>query len=70
FMYLANSLAVAGISILFSYHLGTSLESASLLNYIHAFTISLIVIGLFSMIAYMILSHYHKMILRIKINQQ
>jgi len=69
FMYLANSLAVAGISIVFSYYIGTSLESASFLNYIHAFTVSLIVIGLFSMIAYIILSLYHKLILKIKIKQ-
>lgn len=60
FMYLANSLAVAGISILFSTFLGNTLEKAIYVDYVRAFSASLLVIGLFSIISFIIFSIYHK----------
>ncbi|MFJ5792040.1 MFS transporter [Lysinibacillus sp. NPDC093197] len=56
-MYLANSLAVAGISIVFSTALNTTLDKAS---FVHAFSTSLFGIGLLSVMSFVILSIYHK----------
>ncbi|WP_088549589.1 MFS transporter [Paenibacillus aquistagni] len=54
-MYLANSLGVALISILFSTMLGQSLDSASLLDYVRAFSVSMTACGGLAFAAFMCL---------------
>ena len=60
FMYLANALAVAGISLTFSKFLGNTLEKAIYRDYVRAFSASLLVIGLLSVLSSIIFSIYHK----------
>lgn len=58
FMYLANSLAVASISFIFSNFLGDTLEKAKYIDYIRAFSASLFVISLLSIASFIIFSIY------------
>ncbi|WP_410993520.1 MFS transporter [Bacillus cereus] len=60
FMYLANSLAVVGISIIFSNSLKTTLENASFTDYVHAFSNWLYVISILSLSTFLIFSIYNK----------
>ncbi|MFJ7922232.1 MFS transporter [Lysinibacillus fusiformis] len=60
FMYLANSLAVAGISLTFSKFLGNTLENAVYRDYVRAFSACLLVIGLLSILSFIIFSIYQK----------
>jgi hypothetical protein len=55
FMYLANSLGVALISILFSASLGQSLANAVLSDYVRAFSTSLAACGGFALAAFICL---------------
>ncbi|HHT7156166.1 MFS transporter [Bacillus thuringiensis] len=60
FMYLANSLAVVGISIIFSNSLKTTLEKAPFTDYVHAFSNCLFVISILSLSTFLIFSIYNR----------
>ncbi|SEG81694.1 drug resistance transporter, EmrB/QacA subfamily [Bacillus sp. ok061] len=60
FMYLANSLAVVCISIIFSNSLKTTLEKASFTGYVHAFSNCLFIISILSLSSFFIFSIHNK----------